>query len=91
MRKENIIGWVLTVIISIAGAWYTIDARVYSVEKKIELLQMQIDNCNKVLDKQQQDMEVVKDLFNRIDKNLVEIRGILNTKADKKYKYCKSL
>ena len=86
MRKENIIGWVLTVIISIAGAWYTIDARVYSVEKKIELLQLQIDNCNKVLDKQQEDMEVVKDLFNRIDKNIIEIRGILNTKADKKYK-----
>ena len=86
MRKENIIGWVLTVIISIAGAWYTIDARVYSVEKKIELLQMQIDNCNKVLDKQQQDMEVVKDLFNRIDRNIIEIGGILNTKADKKYK-----
>ena len=86
MRKENIIGWVLTIVISVAGAWYTIDARVYSVEKKIELLQMQIDNCNKVLDKQQEDMEVVKDLFNRIDKNIVEIRGILNTKADKKYK-----
>ena len=86
MRKENIIGWVLTVIISIAGAWYTIDARVYSVEKKIELLQMQIDNCSKVLDKQQEDMEVVKDLFNRIDRNIIEIRGILNTKADKKYK-----
>ena len=86
MRKENIIGWALTIVISIAGAWYTIDARVYSVEKKIELLQMQIDNCNKVLDKQQEDMEVVKDLFNRIDKNIVEIRGILNTKADKKYK-----
>lgn len=86
MKRENIIGWILTVIISVAGAWYTIDARVYSVEKKIELLQMQIDNCNKVLDKQQQDMEVVKDLFNRIDKNIVEIRGILNTKADKKYK-----
>ena len=86
MRKENIIGWVLTVIISIAGAWYTIDARVYSVEKKIELLQLQIDNCSKVLDKQQADMEVVKDLFNRIDRNIIEIRGILNTKADKKYK-----
>ena len=86
MKRENIIGWALTIVISIAGAWYTIDARVYSVEKKIELLQMQIDNCNKVLDKQQEDMEVVKDLFNRIDKNIVEIRGILNTIADKKYK-----
>ena len=86
MKRENIIGWALTIVISIAGAWYTIDARVYSVEKKIELLQMQIDNCNKVLDKQQEDMEVVKDLFNRIDKNIIEIRGILNTKADKTYK-----
>ena len=47
---------------------------------------MQIDNCNKVLDKQQEDMEAVKDLFNRIDRNIIEIRGILNTKADKKYK-----
>lgn len=86
MKKENVIGWVLTVLISIAGAWYAIDSRVYTVEKKIELLQMQIDNSNKALDKQQQDMEDVKDMFNRIDKNIVEIRGVLNTKADKSYR-----
>ena len=86
MKKENVIGWILTVLISIAGAWYAIDSRVYSVEKKIELLQMQIDNSNKALDKQQQDMEDVKDMFNRIDKNIVEIRGVLNTKADKNYR-----
>jgi hypothetical protein len=47
---------------------------------------MQIDNSNKVLDKQQRDMEDVKDMFNRIDKNIVEIRGVLNTKADKNYR-----
>ena len=86
MKKENVIGWILTVLISIAGAWYAIDSRVYTVEKKIELLQMQIDNSNKALDKQQQDMEDVKDMFNRIDKNIVEIRGVLNTKADKSYR-----
>ena len=86
MKKENVIGWILTILISIVGAWYAIDSRVYSVEKKIELLQMQIDNSNKVLDKQQRDMEDVKDMFNRIDKNIVEIRGVLNTKADKSYR-----
>ena len=86
MKKENVIGWILTVLISIVGAWYAIDSRVYTVEKKIELLQMQIDNSNKALDKQQQDMEDVKDMFNRIDKNIVEIRGVLNTKADKNYR-----
>ena len=86
MKKENVIGWILTVLISIAGAWSAIDSRVYSVEKKIELLQMQIDNSNKVIDKQQRDMEDVKDMFNRIDKNIVEIRGVLNTKADKSYR-----
>ena len=86
MKKENVIGWILTVLISIVGAWYAIDSRVYTVEKKIELLQMQIDNSNKALDKQQQDMEDVKDMFNRIDKNIVEIRGVLNTKADKSYR-----
>ena len=86
MKKENIIGWILTVLISIAGAWYAIDTRVYDVEKKIELLQLQINNSNKVLDKQQQDMEDVKEMFNRIDKNIVEIRGVLNTKADKCYR-----
>ena len=85
MKKENIIGWILTILISIVGAWYAIDARVYDVEKKIELLQLQINNSNKVLDKQQQDMEDVKEMFNRIDKNIVEIRGVLNTKADKSY------
>ena len=86
MKKENIIGWALTVLLSVAGAWYAIDSRVYTVEKKIELLQMQIDNSNKALDKQQQDMEDVKEMFNRIDKNIVEIRGVLNTKADKSYR-----
>ena len=86
MKKENVIGWILTILISIVGAWYAIDSRVYSVEKKIELLQMQIDNSNKVLDKQQRDMEDVKDMFNRIDKNIVEIRSMLNTKADKSYR-----
>ena len=31
-------------------------------------------------------MEDVKEMFNRIDKNIVEIRGVLNTKADKNYR-----
>jgi len=83
---QNILGWIFTIVLSIMGAWYTIDTRVYAVEKKIELVQMQVDNINKSIDKQEADMKEVKDMFNRIDKNIVEIRGILNTKADKNYK-----
>jgi len=83
---QNILGWIFTIVLSIMGAWYTIDTRVYAVEKKIELVQMQVDNINKSIDKQEADMKEVKDMFYRIDKNIVEIRGILNTKADKNYK-----
>jgi len=83
---QNVAGWILTIVLSVMGAWYTIDARVYTVEKKIELVQMQVDNINKSLDKQAQDMNDVKEMFYNIDKNIVEIRGILNTKADKNYK-----
>lgn len=83
---QNVFGWILTIVLSVMGAWYTIDARVYTVEKKIELVQMQVDNINKSLDKQAQDMNDVKEMFYSIDKNIVEIRGILNTKADKNYK-----
>ena len=83
---QNIFGWILTIVLSIMGAWYTIDSRVYTVEKKIELVQMQVDNINKSMDKQESDMNEVKNMFYNIDKNIVEIRGILNTKADKKYK-----
>ena len=80
---QNVVGWILTIVLSVMGAWYTIDARVYTVEKKIELVQMQVDNMSKSIEKQEKDMDEVKDMFNRIDKNIVQIQEIMNTKQDK--------
>ena len=57
----------------------------YAVEKRIDLLQLQIDTQAADIAEQKRDMSEIKDMFYRIDKNIVEIRGVLNTKQDKKY------
>jgi len=83
ITKSNIIGWVLTVILSVTAAYGTINARIYEVEKKIELLQLQISEDGKKIDRQVEDMKEVRDMFNRIDKNLIELKGVVNQKQDK--------
>ena len=37
ISKSNLIGWSHTIALSILGAWGTINARVYEIEKQIEL------------------------------------------------------
>lgn len=83
ITKTNIIGWGLTVALSVVAAYGTINARVYEVEKKIELLQMQITEDGKKIDQQAEDMKEVRDMFNRIDKNLIELKGVVNQKQDR--------
>jgi enoyl-[acyl-carrier-protein] reductase (NADH) len=83
ITKTNVIGWGLTVALSVAAAYGTINARVYEVEKKIELLQMQITEDGKKIDQQAEDMKEVRDMFNRIDKNLIELKGVVNQKQDR--------
>lgn len=83
ITKTNIIGWALTVALSVIAAYGTINARVYEVEKKIELLQMQILEDGKKIDQQVGDMKDIREMFNRIDKNLIELKGDMNLKQDK--------
>ncbi len=83
ITKTNVIGWGLTVALSVVAAYGTINARVYEVEKKIELLQMQINEDGKKIDQQAEDMKEVRDMFNRIDKNLIELKGVVNQKQDR--------
>jgi len=83
ITKTNIIGWALTVALSVIAAYGTINARIYEVEKKIELLQMQISEDGKKIDQQAEDMRDIREMFNRIDKNLIELKGVVNQKQDK--------
>jgi uncharacterized FlaG/YvyC family protein len=85
-------GWVLTIIISLVGAWVAVTARVYELEKQIELLKMEMAN-NKEEHKAQKEqsdkqaciIEEIHSMFNRIDKSLISMSGKLNLKADKKF------
>jgi len=85
-------GWILTIIISLGGAWATVTARVYEVEKQIELLKMEMANNKEEhkaqkeqSDKQEKIIEEIHSMFNRIDKSLISMSGKLNLKADKKF------
>nr|DAT27605.1 MAG TPA: hypothetical protein [Caudoviricetes sp.] len=83
ITKANVVGWLLTVALSVMAAYGTINARIYEVEKKIELLQMQITEDGKKIDQQANDMKDIREMFNRIDKNLIELKGDMNLKQDK--------
>ena len=85
-------GWVLTIVISLMGAWLTVNARLYEVEKQIELLKLESENNKEehkmqkeALQKQEKLTEEIHAMFVRIDKSLVSLQGKLNMKADKKF------
>ena len=86
ISKSNIIGWILTISMSIIGAYYTIDSRVYEVEKKIEIVQLQVDNTKELLAQNQNDVKDIKALFIKIDKAITEMNGNLQLKEDKKWR-----
>ncbi len=84
--KSQIAGWFITIAFSVVGAWATMNARMYEVEKKIEIVQLQIDNSKESLTQNQNDVKDIKELFLKIDKSITEINGKLQLKEDKKWR-----
>ena len=85
VTKSHYIGWVLTILLSVAGAWGAINARVYEIEKQVEMMRLEV-NATKLSQAQQaSDYKEILKMFNRIDKNITEINGKLELKADKKF------
>jgi len=84
--RVQIAGWLLTILLSVVGAWGTMNARMYEVEKRIEIVQLQIDNAQKATDQNNMDLKEIRILFDRIDKSITEINGKLNLKEDKKWR-----
>lgn len=83
--KIQIIGCILTVATSMGGAWLTINARVYELEKRIEIVEIDVKNSKEIIKKQDEGLIEIRELFNRIDKNITEINGKLDLKQDKKF------
>ena len=84
--RVQIAGWLLTILLSVVGAWGTMNARMYEVEKRIEIVQLQIDNAQKATEQNNIDLKEIRILFDRIDKSITEINGKLQLKEDKKWR-----
>lgn len=88
--KTDVIVAIITVVLSISGAvggaWLTINGRVYEVEKRIAIVELDIDNTKALYQKQDENISKIYELFYKIDKNITEINGKLNLKEDKKWK-----
>lgn len=70
----NLIGWAITIILSIASSWGAMNSRLYEVEAKIRL----IETSTKNLDKNE-------DAIQKIQESLIRIEGKLDLKQDKKW------
>lgn len=84
-NKSQIAGAILTVITSVFGAYAAINARVYELEKRIEIVEIEVKNSKEIIKNQNEGLEKIQELFNRIDKNITEINGKLDLKEDKKW------
>ena len=84
--RLQIAGWLLTILFSVVGAGGTMNARMYEVEKRIEIVQLQIDNAQKATDQNNMDLKEIRIIFDRIDKSITEINGKLQLKEDKKWR-----
>ena len=80
------IGWALTICLSAATAYTSVNARVYDIEKEIEVIKTRVDINEKAYDKQLLNYERQSQDYNEIKASLVRIEGSLNTKADKQYR-----
>jgi hypothetical protein len=86
ITSKTWIGWALTIILSIVGAWTSMSSRVYSTESQIRLLELRVSAVEKGYDKQLENMVKLNEQYNEIKQSLIRIEGVLNTKADKQYR-----
>lgn len=83
---KTLLGWITTVATTVFLAWLTVNTRLYTVEKEIELVKQSV----KLLEQSKQEHVIMlKELTktnNDIQNSLIRIEGMLNTKADKQWK-----
>jgi hypothetical protein len=77
INKTTLIGIVCTIVIAFAGAWVQINSR-------ISVLEVQVQNDRAVFNQNTQKMDEIMNSVNEIKENIVEMRGEMKLKADKK-------
>jgi hypothetical protein len=86
ITKANIIGYALTLLLSISGAAVAVNARVYELEKQLEIVKLDLENTKVKLNAQENTIDKLYEVTVRIDKNIIELTGELKLKADKQFK-----
>ena len=79
----DIMGAILTIIISVVGAWLAMNSRLYEVEAKIRLLEAQILRDNKRNDEYYEQMKAHIQEANKVNESLIRIEGKLDLKQDR--------
>jgi hypothetical protein len=77
INKTTLIGIICTIVIAFAGAWVQINSR-------ISVLEVQVQNDRAVFNQNTQKMDEIMNSVNEIKENIVEMRGEMKLKADKK-------
>jgi len=85
----TIVACVVTITLSIVGAWAAMKNRIFTIEKNIELLKLDFDNYRKNNDKRTEDteskMERILVMFEKITSSISEINYKLKSKQDRKF------
>lgn len=86
VELANILGWAITLILSVGGAWAAMNARLYEVEAKIRLIEAQTARDTKRNDVMHEDIKRHIEESTKVTESLIRIEGVLKLKADKKFK-----
>ena len=81
-QRFTIVGWIITIIISIAGAYGTITSKVYEVDKRISIVEQRLSILEASDDKQNKRMQETRDMFYDIKSDISELKSL---KADKHF------
>ena len=86
IETKTWIGWALTVIISVSGAWVSMNARIYTVESQLQVLRTRVEMVESGYDRQSKLQTEQSTTSQEIKQSLIRIEGALNLKADKQWK-----
>ena len=81
-KKMTVVGWIITVVLSVAGAYGTITSKIYEVDKRISIVEQRLSILESSDDKQNTLMQETRNMFYDIKTDIAELKSL---KADKKF------